>query len=181
MALDRVRLLLQSVRMNIDAHSVADYQRTLQRYFGRRVREHQDVPDLVQETFVRLLASDRASDLQSPMAYLIRIGSNLVADRGRRRSPLLNAHPVYEDDVVAVAPTQEQDIQYGDLQRAFESALAELPARCQQVFLMRRYDDMSTSEIAVKLDISHRMVQKYMVRAMSHFQRRLHHFVTGNW
>lgn len=177
MTLDGAARFVQFRRMSIDAHSVVEYERVLQRYFARWASEYQEVPDLVQETFVRMLASERASELQNPAGYLVRIGRNLMTDISRRRSPLRGAGPIGDGHLAAVAPSQEHDLHHSDLQQAFEAALAELPKLCQQVFTMRRFDEMNTSQVADTLSISPRMVQKYMVRAMSHLHRRLRPFM----
>ena len=52
-------------------------------YFLRRVRDHAEAEDLTQELLVRLLGIN-AGELEHPEAYIFRMASNLLADRGRR-------------------------------------------------------------------------------------------------
>lgn len=153
----------------LNAELMRQYEGALRRFFGRRVRDATEVEDLVQEAFARLYESGDQRDLQRPVAYLFRIASNLIADRGRR----LMRQPVQAEldsitERVGVAPDQEQGRMLADLQQALESALAQLSPRCREIFIMRRFHNRSTAEIATMLGITHRMVQKYMTRAMTH-------------
>lgn len=68
---------------NLAAEQLRQYEAALQGYFTRRVPVDQ-VDDLVQETLIRLFAPRPAETLQTPLAYLCRIASNLLADHLRR-------------------------------------------------------------------------------------------------
>ncbi len=46
-----------------------------------------------------------------------------------------------------------------------ERAVAQLPPRCREVFLIHRLDGLSYSQIAVQLGISVSAVEKHMARA----------------
>jgi RNA polymerase sigma-70 factor (ECF subfamily) len=52
-------------------------------------------------------------------------------------------------------------------------AIAELPMRCRDVFLLRKIDELSYSEIAKQLGISEKTVQRDLVNAMLHCHNRL--------
>src|SRR5260370_206797 len=60
----------------------------LVRFFTVRLRSSAAAGDLVQDIYVRLSGLGEPADLQNPMAYLYRLGSNLMLDklRGERRT-----------------------------------------------------------------------------------------------
>ncbi|MGE7199672.1 RNA polymerase sigma factor [Brevundimonas naejangsanensis] len=151
----------------IDAKLLRRYEGALRDFFGRRVYSRDEVDDLVQEAFARLIESGGRRDVEYPAAYLFRIASNLIHDRGRRRarSPV-QAELDVEDAALAVAPEQENRRRLEDLQMTLNAVLDQLPAKCRDVFVMRRFKNMTTPEIAGALGISHRMVQKHMSRAL---------------
>lgn len=151
----------------IDVTLLRRYEGALRDFFGRRVYSRDEVDDLVQEAFARLIESDKRRDVEYPAAYLFRIASNLIHDRGRRRarSPV-EAELDVDDAALAVAPEQENRRRLEDLQMTLNAVLDRLPAKCRDVFIMRRFKNMTTPEIAGALGISHRMVQKYMSRAL---------------
>ncbi len=70
----------------IDAKLLRRYEGALRDFFGRRVYSRDEVDDLVQEAFARLIESGGRRDVEYPAAYLFRIASNLIHDRGRRRA-----------------------------------------------------------------------------------------------
>lgn len=138
-----------------------------------------DVDDIVQESFLRFYSLRHDQEITAPLGYLHRIARNLMIDRSRRRSPLINAVDI--DDVAEIflltAPRQEEGRRLADLQNAYHAALAELPPRCAQVFHLRRHCEMATSDVAAQLSITTRMVQKHMVIAMEHLEQRLRPFL----
>lgn len=151
------------------------YLAALRAFIARRVANRDLVEDLVQESYVRLLARARQNPVHEPQAYLFRIASNLLADLGRGgKAALAHAEPL-PDDLLEVAADQENERRRADLQRLLEQALAELSPRCRQVFVMRRFDELDTGAIADRLGISQRMVQKHLIAAVSHLYQRLGH------
>lgn len=158
----------------IDDQILRGYEGALRDFFGRRVRSRDEVDDLVQEAFARLIASDERREVQYPVAYLFRIASNLLHDRGRRqaRTPL-HADLEEAESTVGVAPNQEDRRHHDDLRAALDQALAILSPRAREVFVMRRFRNMDTQEIARALHISRRMVQKHLTSAMREICRQL--------
>ena len=55
-------------------------------------------------------------------------------------------------------------------------AYLSLPANYQAVFVLRKMDELSYSDIAVKLNISEKTVQRYLVAIMLHFHQAMLHF-----
>lgn len=149
-----------------------DYRAALRAFVRRRVANPSEVEDLVQEACARLVASARARTVDEPQAYLFRIASNLIADRHRRAPPFV---PLSRDFDPPVRAAQEDRRQFADLQAALEAALDELSPRCREVFIMRRFDERGTGEIARELGISARMVQKHLTHAVAHLYERLAH------
>lgn len=165
----------------IDGESLHDdgraaiYLAALRAFITRRVANRDLVEDLVQESYVRLLARTRENPVHEPQAYLFRIASNLLADLGRGgQAAMANAEP-FPDDLVEVPAAQEDERRRADLQFLLEQALAELSPRCRQVFVMRRFDELDTGMIAARLGIGQRMVQKHLIAAVDHLYRRLGH------
>jgi RNA polymerase sigma-70 factor (ECF subfamily) len=154
--------------------SLADYRPALSRFFARRIADPVEVEDLVQEALLRLVASGcngQAPD--NPQAWLFKVAQNLVADHFRRpRHVGLDPFDLMEQAPPERA-TQEDARQCADLQYLMEEALAELSATCQAVFIMRRFEDCDTAEIARRVGVSRRMVQKYLVQAVTHLYVRL--------
>jgi RNA polymerase sigma-70 factor (ECF subfamily) len=142
-------------------------KRGLLRYLTRKVGR-EDASDLLQETFVRALRHDEFGAVADPPAFLKQIAVNLSRDFARRQESrakyfVLGDSP---DDVpaIAVAPDELYDAQ--ERARRFSAAVAALPPKCREVFVMRRFEDKSQDEIAERLGISRNMVEKHLRLAM---------------
>ncbi len=152
------------------------YRAALRAFVARRVDDASEVEDLVQEACARLVASARERTVDEPQAYLFRIAANLIADRHRHRRAL-PVVPLGPEIHPPVRPAQEDRRRVADLQTAREAALDELSPRCREVFVMRRFDERGTGEIARELGISPRMVQKHLNHAVAHLYDRLAHLM----
>src|SRR3546814_4276232 len=109
------------------------------------------------------VCSSDLTQVQTPLAYLFRIASNLMADRARaqRRAPTLEWDDDDGwDDQACAAPDQESGLLFADLERSYAAALDELSPRCREVFRLRRHGEMTTAEVADRFGMSQRMVEK---------------------
>lgn len=161
-----------------DAVTLAQHYRPrLIRYFLRRMDSKEDAEDLAQETLVRMMRDPQAVTVVNVEAYLLTIAGNLLRDRFRRdRSRYASQHVPYDEEVEgwqAEVIGSERVYEDRERLRAFLKALDELPPRCQQVFLLQRYDGLTYSAIARQLGISESAVEKHMMRALLHFDTRL--------
>src|SRR5215469_14290746 len=78
----------------------AQYGRRLRRFLSVRLRNVQDVPELAQEVFLRLLRVERHDAIRNPEAYLFTVASHVIHQHALRRS----AGPVFVD--IAEAATE---------------------------------------------------------------------------
>lgn len=152
-----------------------DQMRALRAFFGRRMASPAEAEDMAQEVFVRLSASETGDEIRHPRAYIFRIARNLLIDRSRARvRPLDLAQPLdSESEMLHVKPEQENALHLEELRRVVETALGELPLKCRDAFVLRRYHDLPTSQVAATLGISTRMVQKYLVQALTLIEGRV--------
>lgn len=150
-----------------------DYRR-LQAYIKRllpaELLTELSAEDVLQEVFTRLMARRDLIEIINPRAYIMIMARNCVIDclRHHQRNRSLGSHdelPANENDI--------KSLQYNEMMVAIERALEDLPQRCREVFILSRYQGMTTNEIAERLAISPRMVQKHLIKAFDHFRERL--------
>lgn len=165
--------------MQLEHHLVDGYRDSLRKYIVPRLSNKSDVDDIIQDTFIRYHSYNSDTMVASPIGYLLRIASNLIHDRGRKKSLLSNSVEIssVSEDLLQAEPRQEDGRLLSDLQAAYAAALAELPPRRREVFQLRRHESMLTPEVAETLSITPRMVQKHMMAAMAHLQERLRPFL----
>ncbi|NVZ71471.1 RNA polymerase sigma factor [Pseudomonas costantinii] len=148
---------------------------TLRGYLARKVRDPQLAADLVQESFLRLAEKPAGERIDNSQGYLYRTASNLLIDHirqeARRKTDSVphEALAEIEDDVAgleAQAMAQQQ-------RQALKQALAELPARTQQIFRLNRIEGLTHAQVARRLDISDSSVQKHLAKALAYVMQRL--------
>ena len=150
------------------------HQSVLRRFFASRVSPRCEVEDLVQEALTRYIVAQRGGDLSNPIGYLFRIANNLLVDRARRASRLPPHVGVLEEhEHPETRADQEDALHLADLRSQLHDALDELPRSCREAFILKRFHEVDTPAIASQLNVSHRMVQKYLAKATAHLTVRL--------
>jgi RNA polymerase sigma-70 factor (ECF subfamily) len=108
----------------------------------------------------------------SPRAYLVR------ATRNRALNHIRHLRVEQRGAAYAAGPTEEPAqgaslVVEDELGVALASAVAELPARCRDVFELSRVQGLSYAEIARTLDISPKTVENQMGKALRVLRSRL--------
>lgn len=139
----------------------------LLRFLSRKVGPS-DAPDLLQETFVRVIRHERPEAINDPRAFLRKIASNLVRDFTRRRR--VEANYIQFGDYLVEAPSADapadERIEYERKSLILSGAVDGLSPRCREVFRLHIYEDMQLKEVARRLEISDRMARKHLSFAL---------------
>ena len=139
----------------------------LQGWLRKRLGSAADAADLAQDTFVRLLCRAPGEPLNctTPRAYLATIANRLALNFYRRRSleqAYLAALAQTPEDL---APSLEQQALVLEALDEIDQVLALLPAKARQAFLMAQLEGYTQEEIANRLNLSGRSVQRHLARA----------------
>lgn len=143
-----------------------------------RVRCSALAADIVQETYVRLASKDKTASIENPRALLYRVAGNLAIDHLRRqqtRAKYMVAKPP-PADVPDGQPTAEAAVEAKERVALLMNAVNELPPRCREVFVLRKFEGRHQAEIAAMLGISRNMVEKHLRKALLHCASRLHQY-----
>jgi RNA polymerase sigma factor (sigma-70 family) len=155
---------------------VASHGTQLRRFVFARVRNFADVPELVQEVYLRMLRVPNIDSIRSPEAYLFTVAQHVVQQHTMRQSStppamelaqLLHEPAGSHESDPALALEAQQCLER--LQRALE----ELSPKARATFMLHRRDGLSFEEIAVRLQTSQPMVKKYLMKALLHLRLRL--------
>jgi RNA polymerase sigma-70 factor, ECF subfamily len=150
------------------------------------LRNADDALDAVQDSMMKLVQSyaARPADEWRPLFY--RILTNRVRDMQRRRTvrgrimawlPAGDAEDDDEYDPIAQAPSPEvspaRRLELDEAIGALEIAVAELPARQQQAFLLRNFEGLDVAETASAMGCSEGSVKTHYFRALENLRARL--------
>ena len=149
------------------AVNILPHERAIRSWLAKRTRDL-DIDDIVQEMYARLAAIDDAENIRNPRQYAsqtaISIALNLV--RHARVVPMVTIGDFEGLELTSLEPSPERTVSSQEELRQLENTLAELPAACRTAFLLRRVEGLSQKEVAEKLGISIKTVEKYMARSV---------------
>ena len=128
--------------------------------------------DLVHEAFARLLGLSRArfAGIVRPSAYVARISKNLENDQGR----VCNLHRAWTDDRATSFEALHDQVVYletRDTLRRLEAGVMKLKPLTREIFLARRVDGLSYSEITNITGLSAKAIEKHMSKAIAKLSR----------
>ncbi|UZK67321.1 RNA polymerase sigma factor [Sphingomonas sp. M1-B02] len=152
------------------------YSRPLSRYFARRVSSGQDVPDLVQEVFLRLSTLDDPASIRQRDSFIFVTAANVLKDRYRRErtgAAWSATDPIDDMDMEGSDFAPDRVLESKQAADLIRRALAELPDRTRAVFVRRMIEGMKMADIADVMMISTRAAEKHQARALAHVAERL--------
>lgn len=141
----------------------------LNAWLRKRIGCAHNAADLAQDTFLRLLAKDAdLPSLREPRAYLSTVAHSLLVNFWRRQAierAYLDALALQPEQF---APSPEERELIMETLLAIDAMLQRLPSKVRQAFLWSQLDGLTYTVIAERLQVSERMVKKYMAQAMLH-------------
>jgi RNA polymerase sigma factor (sigma-70 family) len=148
-----------------------EHNRMLVGYLAARLQSEQEAKEVAQKAYVRLLQLHEPGAPSLLRAYLFKTATNLAIDRIRHRrirqraeeqqelfAELAPTSPEFNDPAERLLVREQADQLLGYLQ--------ELPAKCQRVFKLHRFEGVSQREVGMRLGFSERMVRRYVTYAM---------------
>ncbi|MCP4727446.1 MAG: RNA polymerase sigma-70 factor [bacterium] len=152
---------------------VGKYFEPLYRFAWRYVKDQQNAENIVQDVFLKTWLNRKNLDPSlSISSYLYRAVRNNSLNF--LRDTKNNHYPIEDVDITGFsAKNPEEEFIEKDRRTAVNSAIDELPEKCRIIFLMKKYDGMSYSEIADILNISQKTVENQIGRALKILRRNL--------
>lgn len=158
---------------NIRNGFISGYAELL-RHVTKRLGRGADAGDVVQDTFLRIQRIPAGAEIQNARSYLHRMADNLALDYLRERQSRQRYFSTDEFvDPADDSPSPEHVVDYRQRLARLEQAIAELPRRQKEVFLMHKFDGLSHREIAERLGITRSAVEKLVMKALAHCRDRL--------
>ncbi|MBJ9984731.1 sigma-70 family RNA polymerase sigma factor [Acinetobacter sp. S40] len=145
------------------------HQTWLHQWLRQKIGNADQASDLVQDTFIKLLQTrDELFGIKEPRAYLTSIAKNLLIDQVRRKrieqaylEGLSQMEYIFEE--VASPEDKMQIIQaINQLCKALET----VSVKAQQAFILHYMEGFTHKEIAARLNVSTKMIQKYLASCL---------------
>jgi RNA polymerase sigma-70 factor (ECF subfamily) len=144
-------------------------------YASSRLGDKDEAEDLVQNTYLRILTTDKMLTAHTLPALVYTICRNLINDYYRRR----NCHIIFAQQLNPNPATGEREaesvLSVREMTEFLERGLARLAEPCRDIYRLHIYESMKVSDIAhhlhydyksteYRLGIARKEVRKYLKR-----------------
>jgi RNA polymerase sigma-70 factor (ECF subfamily) len=153
------------------------------KYAHSLLQDRDEAEDIAQKTFCKLWDQrDKVEIHTSIKSYLYRMVHNECLNRIKQLQ-IQSEHKEKIANSSAIADNcTEETLFHKELSKRIELAIAALPERCREVFLLSRMQHLSYVKIAETLQISPNTVETQIVKALKVLRMKLKDYLwTGVW
>ncbi len=140
----------------------------LKRFLARFFSDSQDIEDVAQEAYLRAYVAEQQKEIEQPKAYLFRIARNLALTQLTQKSKKITDY--LEESgasvVIEYGAAADSEVEAEEALGLYCEAVAALPEKCRQVFLLRKVHGLAHKEIAKRMSLSVSSVEKYLLRGI---------------
>ena len=143
---------------------ILSQEESLTRFLSRVWSRRDEVPDIRQESYARVYEAAQKERPQAPKAFLFTTARHLMVDRVRRER-IVSIRAGGENEylnvlVDEISPEQRvvAEEELARLARAFD----RLSSKCREVVWLRRVRELSQKEVAGRLGLSEKTVEKHL-------------------
>lgn len=159
-----------------------EYNLRLKNFAAHYVPDSVSAEDIVEEAYIRLWEKYEGRESQFWHPVLYRIVRNSCIDLIKTRKAAnggfaerefagLCEEKLYNWDL-GKSETDSPTI-FKELESEVRSILQTLPEKCREVFTLSRFDELKNKEIAARLGISEKTVEKHITKALKRFASEL--------
>lgn len=162
-------------RLLLETSLFQQYYGELLRFLTAKLGCREQAADVVQDTFLRVRGVNDLAGISQPRAFLYKTALNLTVDLFRRQRVRAERGIGLDlaEDIQSTAPRQDDAVEAKERVQLLYDAIAELPPKCRQAFLLHKFMELSHAEIAGRLGISKNMVEKHVMKALAHCRQRV--------
>ena len=161
--------------MNIDDFKLLfdQYYEGIKSFLYYKIGDIEVAEDIVQEVFLKLWDKRSSIDLKTVKSFLFTIANNMAINHLKHRSIVFNF--VRNENKSEKVNSPQYELEMKEFKENLERLLAEMPENYRVVFLMNRIDKLTYNEIAERLELSVKAIEKRMSNALSFLRDKLKH------
>lgn len=145
-----------------------DHHGWLKHWLRSKLGNAADAADLAQDTFLRLLGRPELGEIKTPRAFLRTVARGLVVDHWRREE----LERAYLESLAHLpeltTPSPEARELVLELLERIARLLDGLKPKVRTAFLLAQCEGLSHGEIATRMGVSLRSVERYVADALYH-------------
>jgi len=145
---------------------ILPHEADVRAWLRRSMVPDDEIEDIIQDAYCRLLSIQGASHIASPRAYFFTAARNVVIDHVRR-SRVVRMETVTEIEALHVVLDEPSPERVTAGRRELDRVrrlIAGLPDRCRRVFELRKIEGLPQREIATLLGVTETIVENDVVK-----------------
>ena len=147
------------------------YGESIRNFIYSKCRDIALAEDIMQDSFVTLWQKCVNADPHTVKSFLYKIAGNKVIDHFRHQKVAMNYRAEKRSLVDHITP--QFTLEEKEYKTYLESILASIPEGSRTVFMMSRIEKMKYAEIAERLGVSVKAVEKRMHKALIIIKKQL--------
>jgi RNA polymerase sigma factor (sigma-70 family) len=157
------------------AEEVQPHEKALRCWLRAKYPGLNDVDDLVQEAYLRLIRARAATPVRNPKSYVFSVARNAAIDQFRRPRTVV-ADPLASREMLSVAEDRPGALESMSRVQELEilrEAIDALPRRCRQVVTLLKIHGLSHREVGEQLGISVNTVNAQLIIGLARCRKHL--------
>lgn len=143
-------------------NSYKSYHRSVYLYIYYRISHKEEAEDLSQDVFLRLMDYKQVLSPDTVKHFIYTISRNLVIDYLRHHYKRQEVYSYIYDSMEKSSNVTESEIIARDLSVLEKQKLSRLPLQRRKIYEMSRFQEKSSSEISMELNLSRRTVEGHL-------------------
>ncbi len=139
---------------------------------------HADIEDVMQEVYYRLSSRSELDSIDNLKSFIFKTAQNALIDRARAASSRQAEHHVSfeEQPVEQESVNMERVVDSEHKLALLKEAILTLPEKTRFVFLLSRFEAQTYPQIADRLGLSVKSVEKHMSKALKICKKKVGDF-----
>lgn len=143
----------------------------IRNYVYYRCNDQHIATDIAQEAFVKVWEKNIKYHPHQTKGLLYKIAKELWISNFRKQQSEEKYRLTLDEKETSENP--QENLEFKELKEQYETILSDLPENQREVFLMSRLEDLSYKEIAARLELSVKAVEKRMSLCLKTLRSRL--------
>lgn len=140
------------------------YAKDIRRFLFYKFQSIDKAEDLMQDVFIKLWDNCGKVDYDKVKSYIFTIANNMFLNEVKHQKVVQNYNKLNKKEATNESP--EFILLEKEFMNKIETAIADLPEKQREVFLMNRIEKKKYRDIAQQLNISVKAVEKRMHQAL---------------